>query len=200
MRTFLSRLGIMTAGLALTIFTGCATTAPTKFYALNSIPIPVVAQTPEPEEQGAIGIRKVTIPDYLDRPQLVTRTGENRLNISDFNMWAGSLKSDISRVLAENLSADLLTSRVYVYPWKKSIPIKYILSVDVTRFDGELGGEVTLRANWTIYGEDGKKLLFLHTTVATEKADKPGYEGLVAAKSRLLSQLSRDIAYAIRAR
>lgn len=200
MNIFLLRLRIMTAGFALIVLTACATTAPTNFYALNAIPIPVVSQEPESEEQGAIGIRKVTIPDYLDRPQVVTRTGENQLKISDFNKWAGSLKNDISRVLAENLSADLLTSRVYVYPWKKSIPVKYILAVDVTRFDGELGGEVTLKANWTIHGEDGKELLFLHTTVVSEKADRPGYEALVAAKSRLLSQLSRDIAYAIRAR
>ena len=57
--------------------------------------------------------------------------------------------------------------------------------------------DVTLEARWRILGGDGKELALRRSTV-TEVVGAPGYGAMVAAMSRALGALSRDIATAIR--
>jgi ABC-type transport auxiliary lipoprotein component len=44
------------------------------------------------------------LPPYLDRPQLVTRAGSNRMVLADFDSWAEPLQGLFARVLAKNLT------------------------------------------------------------------------------------------------
>ena len=194
---FLLRIGFV-SGVFL-IMIGCAGSAPTKFYSLHSLITAEAAQKAVSADHNiAIGIGPVKIPDYLDRPNIITRTGQHEVNIDDFNKWAGSLKSDISRVLAENLSIILSTDRVYTYPWESYIPLKYRVVVNVTRFDGVFGEDVLLNANWSILGKNGKKPLLINRSSFSEKTVEKSYAALVDAQSRLLENLSRDIADAIK--
>ncbi len=192
------RLIIYLHWIFLILLSGCASTAPTKFYSLSPLVETDIRQETVLVDHGiAIGIGPIEIPDYLDRPHIVTRTSLNELRVSDFDKWAGSLKIDIARVLSENLSALLSTERVYAYPWKSHISIKYQIVVDVTRFDGSPGGDVLLKANWSILGENGKKALLLDSSSLNEQIKGKEYNALVAAESRVLADLSRDIAAAI---
>ncbi len=180
------------------IMAGCASTAPTRFYSLSSlVASDATNETASADQDIAIGVGPVEIPDYLYRPQIITRTGRNEIKIADFDKWAGSLKTDISRVIAENLSVLLSTVRVYAYPWKNYIPVKYQIVVNVSRFDGSLGGDVVLKAHWTILGGEDKKVILTDTASFSEKTDGKDYDSLVAAKSRMLANLSREIATAL---
>jgi uncharacterized lipoprotein YmbA len=182
------------------LVTGCAaTTAPTRFYSLNS--------AAGPEKQGraasidndiAIGVGPIEIPDYLDRPHIVTRVGKNELKISDFEKWAGSFKNDVTRVLAENLSILLSTDRVYTHPVKSHIPLEYQVTVSIIRFDGEPGGNILFKAHWYVLEGNGNKGLLIETSSLIEKVDGRDYHALIAAKSRVLSAFSRAVADAIR--
>ena len=174
-------------------FTGCATTGTAKYYTLNSIS---TLQESQPEHNLSIEVGPVEIPDYLDRPHLVTRTSKNELRISDFHKWAGSLKDDISRVMVENLSARLSSNNVYIYPWAQSV--SYRVKVKVNRFEGALGEQVVLKAYWSIYGENGKQLLARDSSGFYEETGNGGYNDTVAAMSRAIEKLSREIADAIR--
>jgi uncharacterized protein len=105
----------------------------------------------------------------------------------------------ISRVLADNLAALLCTKTVVVYPWKGSVPIDFQVEVGVIRLDGNLGSNATLDAQWMVFGlKDGKKLLATRKMNFTAPTEGKDYQGLVSAQSRLLGQLSRDIAEAIK--
>ena len=61
-----------------------------------------------------VAVGPVAIPDYLDRPQILTRSGPSELQLAEFERWAGSLEKDVSRVLAENLSTLLEKDHVIV--------------------------------------------------------------------------------------
>ncbi|MCK5286372.1 MAG: membrane integrity-associated transporter subunit PqiC [Thermodesulfovibrionia bacterium] len=177
----------------------CASTAPTKFYSLNSlVDTRATHEAVSVDQNTAIGIGPIEIPDYLDRPHIVTRSSQNEFRVSDFDKWAGSLKNNISRVIAENLSVLLSSERIYVYPWKSYTPIEYRIVVDITRFDGLPDGDVLLKVNWSILAGDGKKVLLMKTSSFSEKTEGRGYSALIAAESRALENLSREIASALR--
>ncbi|MCK5554281.1 MAG: membrane integrity-associated transporter subunit PqiC [Deltaproteobacteria bacterium] len=195
----LFRLAVLTLGLSLVVSGGCATTKPSRFYTLS--PVATSGTQTEGETAGpslAIGVGPIKLPEHLDRPQIVTRTSSNQLELAEFDRWAGSLKDDFSRVLSENLSILLATDRVTVYPWRKSVPIEYQVAVDVARFDAELGGNAWLIARWTVFGGRDKKVLFMERARISEPSSDQGYEAMVAAQSRALAQLSREIADAIK--
>jgi uncharacterized lipoprotein YmbA len=181
---------------------GCtATTREARFYKLNSLTSPQsTANTPGTGASVAIGIGPINFPDHLDRPEIVTRTSGNALQLGEFDRWAGSLEKDFSRVLAENLSILLSTDYVFIFPFTQAAPIDYRVEVEVVRFDGELGKSATLIARWTIWeGGEQKELKSVRRSNIKEPAESKGYEAMVAAMSRTVEDLSRKMAETIKA-
>ena len=74
------------------------------------------------------------------------------------------------------------------------------VGVEVVQFDGALGGDVVLIAKWGLFGEGGKKLLLAKRSSFKEPTGAATYEALVAAQSRAVAALSREVAEAIKAR
>ena len=81
--------------IALSFLSGCATSPESKFYTLSAVP--VVEQSPS-AVQVMIAIDPVTVPELVDRSQIVTRLDANRVSIDEFARWAEPLKSQIPRV------------------------------------------------------------------------------------------------------
>lgn len=186
--------------LALIILTlyGCGTSGPSKFYTLSPIADREMEPLARAMDRGmAIGISRIKLPEYLDRPQIVTRSGRNAIEIDEFNHWAGSLRDDLSRVLADNLSKLLQTDRIQIYPWRKSLAVKYLVMVEITRFDGSLGGDVFLDTRWTIIDDEQKRVLVMKKSSIKEASEAGDHGALVAAQSRALGHLSREIAVAV---
>ena len=146
----------------------------------------------------SIGVGPVRVADYLDRSEIVIRVASNEIQITESDQWAEPLRQNISRVLADNLSNLLCTRVVVLFPWNASAAIDYQVEVDVTRFDGRLGGNSTLEARWMAFRSGRpKKLVASRKVVFTEPADGRDYRALVASESRALEALSRDIAEAL---
>jgi uncharacterized lipoprotein YmbA len=177
---------------------GCARTPQARFYILQPQP-PAVdqAQLSVSVNDMIIGVGPVELPEHLDRPQIVTRISSNELHLSEFNRWAESLEKNLSRVLAENLSLLLSTDNILVYPWAGSIKVEKQVEVNIIQFDGLPGGEVLLKAHWSLMGEDGKNLLLMKTSSFSAPAGQ-GYPEMVEAMNRVLADLSREIATAIK--
>lgn len=172
--------------------------APTRFYTLVPMAVPPTEANPITAERGpAIGVGPVTLPGYLDRREIVTRRGRDEIELGEFDRWSEQLKDGATRVLGENLAILLRTDRVALLSWRGSRPVQYQVTVEVARFEGAAGADVTLEARWRILGGDGKELALRRSTV-TEVVGAPGYGALVAAMSRALGALSREIATAIR--
>jgi hypothetical protein len=197
-------MNIITLALSLLALAGCVnlgggTQQTTKFYVLNSLySAKGDIDTMRTTDETIIGVGPVKIPEYVNRPQIITRTSNNELEVAPFARWAESLESNLSRVVAENLTVLLSTDRVLVYPWKGTVTVDYQVALDVTRFDGVLGGPVSMRARWTVLGDNGKELLSRKLSSLSTSADADSYENLVAAQSQLLADLSRQIAEEIK--
>ncbi|NTU42277.1 MAG: membrane integrity-associated transporter subunit PqiC [Nitrospirales bacterium] len=180
------------------LLAGCAGTPPSRFYTLHSIK----DSAPYHESTATdlpVALGPVEIPDYLDRPQIGTRTSQSEIFFSDFDRWAGSLREDIARVLSEDITELLTESSVTVSPMKWGANHQYRISVDIQRFDLLRGGKVVLNAQWSIIGRDRKKTLLTRASAFEEQAEGESYPAKIAAMSRALEKLSREIAGGIRA-
>ena len=182
------------ATAALLLVTGCSSSPQAKFYTFNTLPEPAATTD---STTVAIKIGPVTIPDALDQPQIVTRTGPNTLKISEFHRWGGNLRDDLERVLGENIAIMLSTNRITLSQEITLLPIDFQVLVNIRELGGELGGTVTLNADWLIK-PSGDKPIVADKSVLQETVLSPDYRDFVAAQSRLLAKLSSEIADAIK--
>jgi uncharacterized lipoprotein YmbA len=198
--TALLRLLLLLSTVFLLSLGSCATTQQSKFYTLQALSsaLDTKSETPK-EERISIGVGPIYFPDYLDRPQIVTRIGPNELSIAEYDRWAGPLEDNFTRILAENLSILLATDRVAMFPWQDSAQVAYQIKVDVLQLDGTLGGQAVLIARWTIYGKDGKQALIMQKSNFSAPVKGPNYQELVLAENQTLNDLSREIASALKA-
>lgn len=186
---------IFLTGLCLVMLTGCGITKPSRFYILT--PVDESASPAEAARGPAVGIGPLRFPDYLDRPEIVHRSGDNEVHYAGSDRWAEPLKATFSRTLAENLSALTPTDRISMHPWPRDTSIDYQVILTVTRFDADAGGTVVLATHWEIVRTGDRSVIKRQKAVYTESAGSLAYPAIVAAKSRAVEALSRDIAAAI---
>ena len=172
-------------------------TPPTRLYVLTALSQSEGNQSKASASSVAIGVGPVELPQYVNRPQIVSGENGNELQRASFDQWAEPLDTNFTRVLAENLSQLLATERVAVFPWKGPVPLDYQVVVEVTQFLGTPGGAVSLVALWRVLGTDGKETLISRQSHFTEATGSSDYEALAAAMSRTVGALSRDIAAVI---
>lgn len=198
MRRFV--LPLVVVALGGSILGGCigGKSKDSKFYVLSPFPDSKTGkQAAAFESDVAVGIGPIDLPQYLNRPEIVTRASPNQLDLAEFDRWADSLRQNFSRTLTENLSFLLSTHHVAVFPWDGATPIDYQVEVEVNRFEGDADGNAVLTARWSIFGKDGRELLVRKRSHFSEPAGAGDYEALVSAMSRTLANLSREIATAI---
>ncbi|PKN62740.1 MAG: hypothetical protein CVU57_23065 [Deltaproteobacteria bacterium HGW-Deltaproteobacteria-15] len=177
---------------------GCAGTPPSRFYGLS--PMPPLESSPFEETRSlTVGVTRLTLPDFLDKPQIATRLGPNEIRYDEFNRWAEPLKDNLSRVLAENLSVLLGPDRVLVSANAGALLSDYQVWVEVIQFEAGPGGDFSLTAQWSLFRQEGKKVLIRKRFNILEQAGGSDYVAMVAAGSRAVAALSREIAGAIRA-
>jgi len=175
---------------------GCVSRSPSsKFYTLTTIQ-KTETQQPAEESLSRISVKlvPVDIPDYLDRPQIITRKAKNQLKRAEFDRWGGSLKENIYTVLRENLSVLLSAEKAAVLFWESPANYEYRLTVKIIRFEAMPRGTVQLKARWTILEEKGKKIVSSREASFDETIDGQGYAEIVGAMSTALEALSRQIA------
>ena len=191
--------GTLLVLLALLTFGGCSfgQGQTTRYYILTSLTPASTAAAPLRGRDLAVGVGPVQLPQYVNRPQIVTGRTSHELQQASFEQWAEPLRDNFVRVLAENLSVLLATDRVAVFPWKGPMPVAYQVIVEVTHFLGEVGGETSLVALWSIVGNNGRDVLVSQKSSFREPTGQDGYEAVAAALSRTVAALSREVATAI---
>jgi len=188
-------LGSMLALGAVLLLAACSMTEPSRLYTLSAIPDrgteTYAAETP------AIGVGPVSLPLYLDRPQIVQRSGPNRLEVAEFDRWAEPLNDTVPRVIAENLSRILQSDRVYVIPRRRPLPIDMTLEVDISQFEPLADGTAALTARWLIFGDSNQPLNEGKAEIHVEGTAAESYEARVELLSKALAELSRRMAESI---
>jgi len=180
---------------------GCSSSPSARFYTLNPLPPgEATHSSPAAANPVSVSIAPVEVPDYLERPQIVTRDGQNELKLAEFDRWAGSLSDNIAGVLAENLSLLLGSDRVYVFPRVRSEKADYSVAMRVLRLDCVPGNQVLLKAQWTLFAGPDRKDVATRVTTVTERLNDNQYDTVVGAVGRTLAQVSREIAREIPAK
>ena len=181
--------------LAALSLTGCGTSEKARFYTLSAMQAPVRKAPLD----ISVKIAMVNMAGYIDRPQIVTRMSPNEVSINEFDRWAEPLNNAIPRLVAENLSLLLGSPKVAtITSWQGMVAPDYTVNFEVIRFDGNVGGDISLSYMYTILDKQGKKLFEAKRSVLTEPTGGPGYEAMVAAGSRAIAAMSREIAEALR--
>jgi hypothetical protein len=178
------------------LLTGCGSSSPrVEFYTLNPLTgMPAEANTPATDQKLSIGVGPVEIPEILDRPQIVTRSGPNKLNVDEFHRWAGRMNERFGQVLAQNISLLLATDQVAVYPWQTDFKPHYRIALKIRYFEGQWGKDVLLEAIWSVSSQQSQQTHIKRKSVINEPlSPEPDYAALVAAHSRAIAQLSREI-------
>jgi uncharacterized protein len=182
------------AALLLTVVTlaGCASRQ-ADFYTLST---EAPADSTRPVATFKVVVGAATVPELIDRPQIVVRGGANQVDIDEFARWAEPLKSQIPRVIAADLAQLLNSQRVSVYPVAGDAASAYRVRANVERFDAQPGEAVTVDVTWTV-SPPGKGAPLSGRSTVREQVTGTGYGPLVTAWSRAFATVSRDIAAAI---
>jgi uncharacterized lipoprotein YmbA len=187
---------LLLAFVMIMLISGCgAVTSPSDFYMLK--PLTAGPSTQSGVKDLVVGVGPATFPEYLNRPQLITRESPIKVRVNEFQRWAGPLQEDFLQVLAENLSLLLDSDKVVSHPWGNYFSVAYKVPLDVQQFDGNTGEAVFLNVRWAILGRDDKVLVTRKSVIKAE-VNGTDYDALVLAQSQALAELSKQIAGEIR--
>ena len=215
------RLQLLLAAFAF-LAAGCATTSsPSRYFMLNAL-----AQKTEParsspagdkaslsfqpvswpgrpkEELIVVAVGPLTIPDSINRPEIVTSDASRQISIHDMERWAGPLDKKVLRVLTDDLDAQLGPEKFTVVVWNPStqvnIEARYRVMVEVTRFElsKEPGGAARFEADWVLYGPQNK-VLAMRQSRRQATVTGTNLKALVAAMSQCILEFSGEVAQTI---
>jgi len=112
--TFLMRLpwAIAMLGVIALGATGCSLAPPAQFYQLQQIDV----EQSSTKSNATILLGPLKIADYLQRENVLQRESDGSLRVSQQARWAGSLQDDIGQFVLRQISTQLGSSRIALYP------------------------------------------------------------------------------------
>ena len=195
---------LFTSLLVALVLGGCSSSPKTSYYRLTAEPVPSM---PDASSNMRLMVGPVTVPSAMDRPQLVTYSNGEEVQIHEYQRWGGSLKSDAGRVIASNLARNLGTSNVWNFSQSTQAQFDYQVLIDVQNIDSAPGEDVVLDVLWTIRpstsrtknvssaNADAKQdpRVVTGRSLVREPVTGAGFDALVAAQSRAFNQVGSDI-------
>jgi uncharacterized lipoprotein YmbA len=128
----------------------CGSSPPTRFYILNEVAPATPAPAASAANQIPVRVEPVAIAPELDRPEIVSRIGPNRVHFAGSERWAAPLAEQISRVLSDDLSARLPPELVADPNEPSTKDPRRLLTIAIDEFYGDESCAVTLRASWSL--------------------------------------------------
>lgn len=187
---------LLPAALTLAILAaGCRSTPPPRFYQITR---PAIATGTATTNDFDIVIRRVRVPDYLNRPQIVTRVGDSQqLRVAEFDRWIEPLEVTLTRTAGVILSRALPKARITLYPNPAQDESHALLEINVLRFDGTPGGWVHLEAHWTLLEPRTGSVLLQGSENLQRGLKDERYETLVEGMSILFGEFAAKVALSV---
>ena len=139
-----------------------------------------------------IGIDRVQLPKYADRPQMVTQSKDSaEMVVSEYHRWIESPSILTMRVVMEDLSALLPQTQIKMNQFGADRFDK-IISIEVVSMNAVLGEKAELRAWYTIKNKMGQ--ISTHQKFASDVQIGKSYDDMAKGYSKLWMELSQDIA------
>ena len=171
--------------------TGACSSPPPKVYTLTMMPGAPVGGRPD-----TASVALVDIPKYLDRPQIVRRSGTVELGVDEFERWGEPLANMVQRVLADDLAARLPAESVVTTSRTLSGDEAMTIELALSRFDPDADGTVVLEAQWRVRRKAGGRAKTETARITRRPADD-STAAEVRAMSDALAELADRIARAI---
>ena len=144
-----------------------------------------------------IGVGPVKIPEYLDRPQMVTKDKEGILKFDEFDRWGESLDIGMARLIREDLTVMLPGAKLTLYPWNPSIAVKYQVVLEVVQLDSELDKDMSFVVQWMVIDAQNSKTVIIKRSEFRQPIIPQNYSGLAKTLSTACASLSSQIAEAL---
>lgn len=168
-----------------------------RFYMLKAIDEHQAAQKFKITSDMIIGVGPVSIPEYLNRPQIVTQDKDKMLTFAQFDRWGENLDRALGRLIREDLGVMLPGVTFELFSWNMDIPVKYQVLIDVVQLEGELKKDLFFVAQWSVFNLDKNKMLVIKRSEFRQPINPNNYSGLVGTLSAACASLSSEIAEAV---
>ena len=157
------------------------------------------AATATSAENGLkLGLKKVTLPPYLEKGSIVIRRGENELSYNDYARWAEPLADGVARLVRNHLLASPRVGQVFSEGFPFDQERDFDVAITINRCEGVRQGGTTVArfaavVEITAPSADGK-LVTRRTFGPAEVAwDGRDYGALVQALSSAVGSLGDEI-------
>jgi uncharacterized lipoprotein YmbA len=167
-------------------------------YVLDPLPAPGISPQGTPNVSGpVVGVERVSVPGWLDRPQVTGRATSGAIVTDEYSRWAEPLPRGIQRVLAENLVVLLPDRRVLAAPFPPHDVVAHRVELTLIEAARQADGRVFVDARWDVIGAGGDVLARRRSTYRSSPTAL-GAAGAVEGLNEALAALSREIADVLR--
>jgi hypothetical protein len=199
MKANFPNLRLLGAAALCALLAGCLFKPATVTTGRFVLAFPQAERRADPANQPALGIGRVTMPDYLLKDAMAVRKGDHEIEYLESALWAERLDHSFQRALAAHLSTQLPASRVRLSPWQPG-EVALTVRVSMDRFDVDAQGRGTLIARWQIESSDSGKVLKSGESSLNKSGASPYAEPATIATtlSDLTAQFGELLAKAVR--
>jgi len=177
--------------ITMSFLVGCGSSPKTNFYPLSV----VSAATGTRSISSPVQLSAVHLPPSLDRQQMVSMTGENRVEISETNRWSGAFDEMVRNILSQDLAARLPKGKV-ILPEAPAPRGTRTLVVTIAQFGPDASGAVRLSGSWALLSAASATPVLEHT-VQLNAGPASSADATAAGMSQALGQLASKIAAAL---
>lgn len=182
MKPNLSIKSVLMFGAVLAL-SSCAASTPLRYHALAE----------GGEQSGAsssgdarmlVEISPISLPDRVDRQEIVVNGADGRVEILEFDRWAGSISNELRLILDQTLWSHLSAMDVYQAPLTAETAGDrpyYRLNIRIVRFDAIAGDQAIVEGAWTARRLDSKKLAICRFSAAKPLAGQGGADEIASA-------------------
>jgi len=165
-----------------------------RFYALQAMDQSYAGEKFNIPSSVIIGIGPVKVPEYQNRPQIVTQDTNNLITFAQFDRWGEPLDLALLRLVSANLSVMLPGATLEPSPWNLDIPVKYQVIMDVVRLESRLDKDISFTAQWSVIDLENKKMVFTKRSEFSKPIEPHDYSGLAKTLGMECASLSGEIA------
>jgi uncharacterized protein len=174
----------------------CSASPEMRYYTLSAEPGATgPSATLPPLRQATYAIDAVIVPDLLDRPQIVLRSGANAVDVLDYDRWAAPLPDQLQRVFTADLRARLGAHAVIDQGLPSALHPDRRITISILEFDP--GPESVLEASWEIFDTRSAPIrgsLDTYSARHVASTSQSDVTEIVATMSGLLVMVADDIA------
>ena len=181
-------------GFLVLVLSGCGSPPKDRYYVLGAAEgaAPSSAMT-----KYTVAISAVSVPDLVNRNNIVVYQPDNRVEIMEHERWAEPLSFAIPSAIAAGLRSELPDARIAVYPQRAAADADCFINLDIQRFEARRGSSALVEALWSV--RCGKGRVQHGRSLIREPLQADSYSAVVSGYGRAITQMSKELAEAVRA-